>query len=255
MIIELNDKKWQVFEQFLNQKSSIGRPKKWTDRQIMEALLYVLHTGCGWRNLPEKYPPYITVYKRFRKWEKLEYFAQIRNACLEILIESSGDIDVAFIDATFVRGCLGGDKIGKTKCGKGSQIVAIVDSNSMPIAAIVASANPHEIKLIDEIIRDLPDIKNPKILVGDRAYDSDKHDDKLSKIDIKLIAPHRKNRTKAHTQNKEELNIFYKERWRVERLFAWMKSARRLLNRYDKISTVFGCFLDLFSILVIIKDL
>ena len=83
----------------------------------------------------------------------------MRNTILEILIENGMNIQVAYVDATFVRGCLGGDKIGNTKCGKGSKIISIVNEDSKPLAAIVTSANPHEMRLFEQILGDLPNAK------------------------------------------------------------------------------------------------
>ena len=180
----------------------------------------------------------------------------MRNTILEILIENGMNKKVIYVDGTFVRGCLGGDKIGVTKAGKGSKIMAIVNKDSKPLAAIVTSANPHEITLLEQTLRDLPDIENPKIIVGDRAYDSDDHDAQCKKNHrIKLVAPHKKNRRKKPTQKPKELKKYYQKRWCVERFFAWTKHARRLLNRFEKRSYIFQGFLDLYAALVIIKDI
>jgi transposase len=44
------------------------RPRKWTDHQMMNAVLYVLVAGCQWRNLPKDMPPWKSVYRYFREW-------------------------------------------------------------------------------------------------------------------------------------------------------------------------------------------
>lgn len=254
MIIALNDKKWSLFKNFFPPQNR-GRPRVWSDRIILEALLYMLRNGCTWAGLPSNYPPKSTVYDRFCLWCSVDIFEQMRNTILEILVKNGMKIDIAYIDATFVRGCLGGDKIGRTKCGKGSKIMAIVNEDSKPLAAIVTSANPHELSLIEKTLGDFPDISMPQKMVGDRAYDSDSHDERVQKKGIKLIAPHKKNRTKEVTQDLRELEEVYKERWRVERFFAWTKYARRLLNRFEKKSFIFQAFLDLFAALTLMKKL
>ena len=90
-------------------------------------------------------------------------------------------------------------------------------------------------------------IKKPEIIVGDKAYDSDKMDEQLIKKNIKLISPHKKNRKSPRTQNEDEIKTIYKKRWCVERFFAWTKSARRLLSRFDKKHKVFQAFIDIFG--------
>lgn len=71
----------------------------------------------------------------------------------------------------------------------------------------------------------------PARLIGDKAYDSDKLDERLAEeYDIELIAPNRSNR--SQTQDRRKLRR-YRRRWRVERLFAWMHNFRRLVTRWE----------------------
>jgi transposase len=44
------------------------RPRKWTDHEIINGIMYILVTGCQWRNLPSDMPPWKTVYRYFREW-------------------------------------------------------------------------------------------------------------------------------------------------------------------------------------------
>jgi transposase len=71
----------------------------------------------------------------------------------------------------------------------------------------------------------------PARLIGDKAYDSDKLDEKLAEeYAIEMIAPNRRKRSK--TQDGRKLRR-YRRRWRVERLFAGMHSFRRLVTRWE----------------------
>ena len=71
-------------------------------------------------------------------------------------------------------------------------------------------------------------------MIGDKAYDSDKLDQKLKdEYGIEMIAPNRRNRGK--TQDRRKLRR-YKKRWKVERLFAWMHNFRRLVTRWESTS-------------------
>lgn len=249
-ILALTEEKWKLFEQFFS-KNNRGRPHKWSDHQILEAVLYVLHTGCQWRQLPHKYPPHQTVYGRFRSWEEQGILGGIRDMIGTIFVEED---ETGFIDGTFVRAMCGGDHVGRTKIGKGSKIMTIVNEKSQPLSAIATSANPHEITLVEDTLADLPEGNLPKILVGDGAYDSDPHDEKLAQKSVELIAPHRKNRASSRTQCPLRFQKYYGKRWTVERFFAWMKPARRLLNRFEKKLSVFQAFLDLFVTFTLIKD-
>ena len=73
----------------------------------------------------------------------------------------------------------------------------------------------------------------PDRLIGDKAYDSDKLDQRLlNERGIELVAPHRKKRRKQCTQDGRKLRR-YKRRWKIERLFAWLQNFRRLVVRYE----------------------
>jgi hypothetical protein len=62
----------------------------------------------------------------------------------------------------------------------------------------------------------------PENLIGDRAYDSDPLDETLRQDGIEMIAPHRANRSKPPTQDRQRLSR-YLRRWLVERFFAWIQ--------------------------------
>jgi transposase len=66
---DLSDGEWQVLEPLLP-KQQTGRPRKYSQRHMLNALLYLLRTGCAWRMLPHDLPPWQAVYAYFRKLEQ-----------------------------------------------------------------------------------------------------------------------------------------------------------------------------------------
>src|SRR5437773_1057618 len=108
-----------------------------------------------------------------------------------------------------------GSGIGKTKRGKGTKIMAMADASGFPISLWAGPANTHEVKLVEKTIDAKHVDKNPVILIGDMAYDSDPLDKRLKQRKIKLIAPHRKNRKRKQTQDGRTLRR-YVRRWKVE---------------------------------------
>jgi transposase len=126
----------------------------------------------------------------------------------------------------------GGLKVGKTKRGKGTKLMAIADAAGLPLAVHTASASPHEVTLVESTIDAMLTIGLPERLVGDRAYDSDPLDAKLAADRIELIAPHRRGRVRPPTQDGRALHR-YKRRWKIERLFAWLNKFRRILTRWE----------------------
>lgn len=67
---ELSDKDWKLLGPLVPQPKPGGRPAEYTRRDIVNAILYLLRTGCAWRLLPREYPPFPTVFHYFTNWKK-----------------------------------------------------------------------------------------------------------------------------------------------------------------------------------------
>lgn len=74
---DLTDAQWAVLEPLVPAPKPGGRPPIHARREIVEALLYVLRTGCAWRLLPHDFPPWQTVYDYFRQWRDSGVWDQI----------------------------------------------------------------------------------------------------------------------------------------------------------------------------------
>lgn len=68
----ISDSIWEELEAALSKAkhSSAGAPPSLSDRDFLEALLYLIRTGCPWRDLPEELGYWHAVYMRFRRWEE-----------------------------------------------------------------------------------------------------------------------------------------------------------------------------------------
>ena len=67
---ELSDAEWQYLEPLLPPPKATGRPRQWELRLILNAIFYLLRSGCAWRLLPRHYPPWPTVHDYYRRWRK-----------------------------------------------------------------------------------------------------------------------------------------------------------------------------------------
>jgi putative transposase len=65
---DLSDEEWECLELHLPAPNKLGRPRTHGTREILNALFYVLKSGCPWRLLPKDFPPWETVYWWFGKW-------------------------------------------------------------------------------------------------------------------------------------------------------------------------------------------
>ena len=97
--------------------------------------------------------------------------------------------------------------------------------------------------------------EQPRRMIGDKAYDSDKLDQRLlEERGIEMIAPHRmvRNRKNAPTQDGRPLRR-YRRRWKVERFFAWLHNYRRLTVRWEFHAANFLGFLKLGCMMILLR--
>ena len=252
----LNDAHWErIREHFPEEHASDDRPgrKPIPAREVLDAVLWILNTGAQWHMLPQCYPNYKTVHRRFQQWCQQHVLREVLIDLANALREE-GVIDEreSFIDATFAFAKGGGDEIGPTKRGKGVKILAIVDRHGLPLSVSTHAANHHEVTLVQLSFDFYMLEAKPENLIGDRAYDSDPLDAELAKEGVNLISPHRSNRKKRKTQDGRQLRR-YARRWVVERFFAWMQWKRRLLVRWEYYAENFLGFVQLAAMTVLLR--
>ena len=133
----LTENQWQILEKIVDPTS---RKRKNSLKEIMNALLYLIKTGCQWRMLPKDFPPYNTVYYYFRKWKNEGVFEDIMDSLRELIRRSMGRDEcpsLGIMDSRSVktshhvdsdRGIDGNKKI------KGQKQQAVVDTLGLPMA-------------------------------------------------------------------------------------------------------------------------
>ena len=132
--------------------------------------------------------------------------------------------------------------------------MAISDGHGLPLAVYVASASPNETKLVEATLENRFFADLPERLIGDRAYDNDRLDERLmNHFGIEMIAPHTTIRTKTFTQDGRALRR-YRRRWKIERLFAWLGNFRRLVVRYERHALNYLGFVHLGCILILLRQ-
>ena len=257
MALTLADAQWErIRNQFPEENIPDGRPgrKPVPTRRVLEAVLWILNTGAQWHMLPQHYPNYKTVHRRFQQWCRQEILRDVLCALANELREQ-GAIDEreAFIDATFASAKGGGDQIGPTKRGKGVKIMGIVDRHGLPLAVCTHAANHHEVTLVQLTFGFYMIEAKPEKLIGDKAYDSDELDAQLRHEGVEMIAPHRSNRMPERRTQDGRMLRRYKRRWLVERFFSWLQWHRRLLTRWEYYARNFLGFVHLACICILLK--
>jgi transposase len=93
---DLSDGEWSIISPLLpNKPRGVARTD---DRRVLNGIFYILRTGSPWRDLPERYGPYTTVYNRFNRWAKKGVWLGIFEA-----LASQSPQSLQFIDSSIVR--------------------------------------------------------------------------------------------------------------------------------------------------------
>src|SRR5690554_6031645 len=100
---EISDNGWALIEDIVSPPQRTGRPRR-DDRQVLNGIFWILCSGAKWRDLPERYGPWKTVYDRFRQWRDDGTFEAIL-ARLQLRLREDGlmDLDTWMIDSTSIR--------------------------------------------------------------------------------------------------------------------------------------------------------
>jgi transposase len=147
----------------------------------------------------------------------------------------------------------GGPAVGKTKRGKGTKWMVVVDGTGTPLGAHLDAASPAEVTLLERTLATIKVTRphwpgrartRPTRLIADRAYDSNPLRARLARRGIEPIIPARRTHANATHQDGRTLRR-YKHRWIVERTFAWLGHFRRLVVRYERLLATYAGFFHL----------
>ena len=163
-------------------------------------------------------------------------------------------LERSFCRREFRTGKKRGACVGKTKKGKGTKWMVVVDGAGIPLGSLIASASPGEVTLLEPTLDRLLLPYTPWHLIADRAYDSDKLRERLAARHIQLICPHRRGRVRPPTQDGRPLRR-YRKRWKIERTFAWLGNFRRLVVRYDRKIALYQGFFHLACLIITLRHL
>ena len=139
--------------------------------------------------------------------------------------------------------------------------MVVVDGAGVPLGIQLGSASPAEVKLAESTLAQIsvPQKRGrprtrPLRIIADRAYDSDPLRWRLLQRGILLISPHRRGRCKPSLNDGRTLRR-YRNRWKIERTFAWLGNFRRLLVRYDYHLEIYQAFFHIACLIVTLRHL
>jgi transposase len=264
---KLSEQQWSRIASFLPDRNHHGRPgRPWEDhRPFINGVLWVLHTGAPWRDLPECYGPWETVYRRFNQWRRDGIWARLASSLLDELDERGLiDHDLWCIDGTVIRASRAaagarkrtsagqvmgglamsqvvepvGHALGRSRGGFGTKVHLVCDRSGWIVSIHVTPGQTHESKGFETTMahRLLPLHRGtrrwPLGLAGDKGYSYPRIRRWIARRHLKATIPTKSNQPRQNDFDKEE----YKERNIVERVISWYKEYRSLGTRYEKLA-------------------
>jgi putative transposase len=224
---DLTDPQWALVKPFIPVYPG-GRPRKTPMRDVVDAIFYVLRTGCQWRFLPKDFPPKSTVWGYFDEWRHNGTLDEMHDTLRDRVRRQEKPRHprhTASIDSQSVDTSSGGEARGRdnAKNVNGRKRHIIVDSLGLLLAVLVTGADVDDGAAAPEVLQQLADQPLPHL---ERVYaDSKYHNHALygwvadnGFYDLDIV------RRPKDAEGWVRLPI----RWMVERTFAWLLKCRRL---------------------------
>ena len=254
----VHDDRWRIPDVLWERIESLPPPRpghrfgghnpRVDDRRAMDAIFFVLRTGCQWNALNATgICSSSSAHRRFQEWTAAGVFVTLRATGLQEYDELKGlDWDWLAMDGAMTKAPLGGERVGRnpTDRGKlGTKRSLLTEANGIPVGLAVEGANRHDKKVAEATLESIPvdrpepTPERPQGMCLDKGYDYDDTRELVAEFGFTAHVRARGEEAKALMKEAG----FKARRWVVERTHSWMNRFRRVLIRWEKkVENYFG---------------
>ena len=252
---DLSDAQWIRLRSYLPTPKAQGRPRSHSLRTILDAIFYLLRTGCPWRYLPRDFPPWQTVYYHFRRFRLSGMWYRILTALRAAERQRVGrdaQPTAAIIDAQSMKTVEESAPISGYdghKNVKGRKRHLLVDSLGLPLSVYVTPADVQDRAGARCLLAGLkPLVPRLKKIWADGAYRGEelaRWCEEEGGWELKVVERNR---------GSQGFKVLPK-RWIVERTFSWLIRNRRLSKDYERMVQSSETFIKVAMIRLIVRRL
>lgn len=230
---DLTDAQWLVVQPLLPPARTGGRPEKHPRREVVDAILYVVRTGCSWRQLPFDFPPWQTVYWYFVRWEEDNLTERMLHQLRRRVRAAQGrreEPSAGIIDSQSVKAA---DTVGKDSRGfdagkkvNGRKRFIVTDTLGLLIVVCVMAASVQDRDGAKTTLLSAYLATPIRFVLADGGFAG-----KLVEWATRVLA------STLHIVRKplgQKGFMVIPRRWPVERTFAWLTAHRRLARDYER---------------------